>query len=416
MNNIHFKVSFLVLMLTLMGCDGASEVHNEQMHDGHGEAVESEPAKGPHGGRLLVEDDFALELAIFETGVPPEFRVWVTQEAAPVSPKDVKVHATLTRLGNVKDEINFSQQDDFLRGDTVIYEPHSFVVAIEAQYRGVTHRWQYDNFEGRTQIGSDVAKAFGVETELAGPATIKETVAVYGRIVPITEQVRSVTARFDGVIKSMGVSVGDAVRLGETLATIESNESLKPYPITAPISGIVTERLTNPGEQTSGRRLFTIMDTTSVWAELAVFPKDRARILPGATVAVKASGADTTQHGIVSRLNTTAEPNQSVLARVVLDNTDGAFVPGSYVTGNIQVAEHTVPLAVRRKALQSFRDFTVVYAQIDEEYEVRMLELGRQGGEWIEVMGGLDPGTRYVTTNSYLIKADIEKSGASHDH
>jgi len=32
------------------------------------------------------------------------------------------------------------------------------------------------------------------------------------------------------------------------------------------------------------------------------------------------------------------------------------------------------------------------------------------------VLGGLEPGTTFVTENSYLIKADIEKSGASHDH
>jgi cobalt-zinc-cadmium efflux system membrane fusion protein len=45
-----------------------------------------------------------------------------------------------------------------------------------------------------------------------------------------------------------------------------------------------------------------------------------------------------------------------------------------------------------------------------------MLELGRRDGENVEVLGGLEPGTEYVTGNSYLIKADIEKSGASHDH
>jgi cobalt-zinc-cadmium efflux system membrane fusion protein len=120
--------------------------------------------------------------------------------------------------------------------------------------------------------------------------------------------------------------------------------------------------------------------------------------------------------GVISRLSTIAQPNQSVLARVVLDNADGALVPGTHVTGDIQIAEHNVPLAVKRTGLQSFRDFTVVYAQIGDEYEVRMLELGRQDAEWIEVLGGLDAGTRYVTTNSYLVKADIEKSGASHDH
>ena len=75
-----------------------------------------------------------------------------------------------------------------------------------------------------------------------------------------------------------------------------------------------------------------------------------------------------------------------------------------------------MPLAVKRVGLQGFRDFTVVYAKIGDEYEVRMLELGRQDADAVEVLGGLDPGTRYVTANSYLVKADIEKSGASHDH
>ena len=90
--------------------------------------------------------------------------------------------------------------------------------------------------------------------------------------------------------------------------------------------------------------------------------------------------------------------------------------PGMFVTGEIVVAEHSVPLAVKRSGLQAFRDFTVVYAKVGNDYEVRMLDLGSQDAQWVEVLGGLDPGTVYVTTNSYLIKADIEKSGASHDH
>jgi cobalt-zinc-cadmium efflux system membrane fusion protein len=45
-----------------------------------------------------------------------------------------------------------------------------------------------------------------------------------------------------------------------------------------------------------------------------------------------------------------------------------------------------------------------------------MLDLGRMDSEHAEVLSGLDAGATYVTGNSYLIKADIEKSGASHDH
>lgn len=416
MKRTHYMIWSALFVAGLSACDGTTSSIEMDSQSGHGEMAEAEPPKGPHGGRLLTDDDFALELSIFETGVPPEFRVWVTNAGATVAPDDVELHVTLTRLGNQKDEIDFAPQDEFLRGDTVIYEPHSFVVSIDARYQGKTHQWQYDNLEGRTRIGADVAAAFGLETELVGPATIKDTITVYGRIEANREQLRTVSARFDGVIQSVRVSLGETVKQGQTLATVESNESLKPYDLTAPISGVVTERVANAGEQTGGRPLFTIMDAASVWAELAVFPSDRDRVRAGAPVVVHTADGDTSREGVIDRLNAVAEPNQSVLARVVLDNSDGSLVPGTYITGDIQVAEYSVPLAVKRSGLQAFRDFTVVYTQIEDQYEVRMLELGRQDSEWIEVLGGIDPGARYVTTNSYLIKADIEKSGASHDH
>jgi membrane fusion protein, heavy metal efflux system len=111
------------------------------------------------------------------------------------------------------------------------------------------------------------------------------------------------------------------------------------------------------------------------------------------------------------RVDVQASSNQSVLARVLIEQHDGSFLPGSFVTGEVAVAQRRVPLAVKTAALQSFRDFTVVYAQVGETYEVRMLELGTSQGEWVEVLGGLEPGERYVTENSYLIKADTITKG-----
>ena len=390
--------------------------NSEQQSSLPGTMAEEAPQRGPHNGNLLVDGDFVLELAIFETGMPPEFRAWTTNAGRSLDPESVDLEVRLTRLGNRVDEIGFRPQDDHLRGDTVIYEPHSFVVSIDASYGGRTHRWEYESFEGRTRISAEMAASFGLETMLAGPAVIEETIAVYGRIVPNMERVREVSARFDGAIQSVDVSLGQTVRQGQTLATIESNESLNPYTIDAPIAGVITERVAHAGEQTGGRRLFTIVDTTSVWANLSVFPGDRARVRLGADLSIMPATGGAAVAGTISYINVMTDANQAVAARVVLDNRDGMWPPGTYVTADIQVGEYEVPLAVRRSALQSFRDFTVVYAQVGDEYEVRMLELGRQAGEWAEVLGGLDPGTRYVTENSYVLKADIEKSGASHDH
>jgi len=405
-----------LLSILLTACGGGSSETDAGAKVAHGMEAEPEPEKGPHRGRLLTDGDFTLELSIFETGVPPEFRVWVTEQDQPVKPDDVDLTVKLIRLGDRVDTIGFKPQDDFLRGDTVIYEPHSFVVSIEAVHNGKTHSWQYDNFEGRTKISAEVAEAFGLEPLVAGPAVLKETVTVYGRIMTNTERVREVSARFDGVIQSVTPSIGDSVSEGQPLATIESNESLKSYTIKAPIGGVITQRDANPGEQTGGRQLFTITDTSSVWVDLAVFPADRARVTAGAPVTITAATGGQPVESTIARVNVQAEANQSVKARVVLDNPDGRFLPGTYVTAEVTVGTHPVPLAVKRTGLQAFRDFTVVYAQIGDEYEVRMLELGRQDREWVEVLGGLDPGTRYVSENSYLVKADIEKSGASHDH
>lgn len=86
------------------------------------------------------------------------------------------------------------------------------------------------------------------------------------------------------------------------------------------------------------------------------------------------------------------------------------------VSAEVTVAARQVPLAVKETGLQRFRDFTVVFTQVGETYEVRMLELGARDGRYAEVLKGLKPGSPYVSEQSFLIKADIEKSGASHDH
>jgi cobalt-zinc-cadmium efflux system membrane fusion protein len=402
----------LVIIFTAVGCgpaDGPDAIKDD-MHDS------AEPEKGTHGGRLLTDGDLALELAIFEAGVPPEFRVWTTDGEEAVKPDLVDLDVTLTRLGDARDEIGFIPEGDYLRGDTVIYEPHSFVVAVNASYRGNTYQWRYDNFEGRTQIRDEIADTAGIKTAIAGPAVIRDYVTVYGRVVSDPENVSHVNARFDGVIRSVSASIGSTVKQGQVLARIEANDSLNSYVINAPIGGTVIERHANPGETTDGRTLFTIVDTSSVWAELAIFPSDRTKVRVGLPVSMQTAIGDIRIGGEIALLSPVAGANQSVTARIRLDNQQGLLAAGMYLTGEIEVEQFDVPLAVRRTALQSFRDFTVVFAKVDDQYEVRMLELGRQDDEWVEVLGGLNVSTEYVTTNSYVLKADIEKSGASHDH
>lgn len=410
---VGIPVLAAAVLVALAGLAGCRDGQPGDLQNGSGSGGGYE--LGPNGGRMLRDGEFAIELALVEI-VAPEFRAWATARGAAIDPREVDLFVDLARLGGRVDEHAFEPAGPALRGTPTVAEPHSFRVMVIASRNGREHRWEYDSFEGRTRIGAAMAAELGLGTEVVGPGVIEETATLYGRIVPEPGRVRAVAARFDGPITDVHAMPGDTVEQGQLLATVESNESLQAYAVRAPIAGVVAERLANAGEQTGGRNLFTIVDTSAVWAELAVFPGDRDRIVVGTSAKVTPAAGGVGVDGTISYIAPFAAPDQSVAARVALDNSTGALMPGMVVGAEAKVASHEVPLAVRRAALQSFGDFTVVYAQFGDQYEVRMLELGRAAGDWAEVLGGIEAGTVYVTENSYVVKADIEKDGAAHHH
>ena len=378
--------------------------------------VAAEPEKGPNRGRLLKKDNFAIELSIFETGVPPEFRVWATADGKTINPSMVDINVKLNRLGDVIDDINFFQEGQYLRGDMVIYEPHSFIVSLTAKYQGKTYSWQYDNFEGRTRIDEKIAEAMEIATNVVGPSTFHETIEVFGHLTLPSDATNNVYARFDGLVKKVHVKLGDAIKQGQLLLTVESNESLQSYQVLSPKKGIVSAVNVTSGEQSRGRILLTVTNDETLVAELAVFPLDLAKVNIGAKVALSINGIEEKRTGKIDSRVLKVRDDQAKIFRVLVNNSDSLLSEGSFTTAQIEIDSYDVAMAVKRNALQSFRDFTVVYAKVGNEYEVRMLDLGRIVGDEIEVLGGISVGTEYVTENSYILKADVEKSGASHDH
>ena len=385
--------------------------------DEHGE-TEADFERGPHNGRLLRDGDFSLEVTIFETGVEPEFRLYAYRKDKPLDPRQVNVEVALTRLGGKVDRFSFNPQEDYLRGAGLVREPHSFDVAVTAREGGKAHAWRYASYEGRTTLSKVAAEAGGVKVEVAGPATMGEAVTLSGRIEVTPEGKGEVRAWYPGRIMSLRGELGQMVRKGQILARVESSESLQTYSIPAPISGQIIEKNSNVGDVAYDRPIFVIADPTKLHAELFVYPRDSERVRVGQKVEVRSlSGADRILATVESILPSVDVTSQTQLAHVHLpDGAGPAWRPGLGVEGGVTVASRPVALAVRTRAIQRFRDFDVVFARIGDTYEVRMLELGVRTPEWTEVLGGLEPGTTYVTDGAFLIRADIEKSGASHDH
>ncbi|MBK8284396.1 MAG: efflux RND transporter periplasmic adaptor subunit [Ahniella sp.] len=417
MNTSRLQFLGLILILSgLMACSTPESGHHEDAH-GHGhEEAETEFERGPNRGRMLRQDDFAIEVTIFETGVPPQFRLYAYVKDRPVPATEVKATIALGRLGGITDTFQFKPEGLYLVGNATVVEPHSFDVEVTASHGGRNFAWRYESYEGRTSIPSAIAKEAGVTVERAGPVMLREPLALMGQVALNGDRYAEVRARFAGPVQNVHVNIGDSVRRGQTLATIENSDTLVSYALTSPIEGVVLARHTNAGDVAGTNPLFEIADLSVLWLELHAFGEDAGRLRAGQSVRLASGqgGATTTELQRVLPLASSA--SQSVVARALLPNPEGQWRPGMAVKAEVILGEREVPLAVRLPALQRFRDFTVVFARFGDTYEVRMLELGQRDGEFVEVLDGLTAGSEYVVEQSFLIKADIEKSGASHDH
>lgn len=271
--------------------------------------------------------------------------------------------------------------------------------------------------EGGLALTPEQIKAAGIELAQAGPATIRETLPLYGVVAPNAERVREVTARYPGVIRSVSTAIGSNVRQGQSLASVESNESLETYAVTAPLSGVVTARNANPGEQTGEKALFTVADLSTVWVELSLFPRDVAKVRVGQDVRVKNADANRSVTGkLVYVAPFGSSSNQTLTARVLLDNADGRWSPGLYVTADVILAESPANLAIRNEAVQNLEGRNVVFVAEGKGFEPRPVKLGRSDGETSEVLEGIRAGETYATHNSFILKAELGKGEAEHGH
>jgi membrane fusion protein, heavy metal efflux system len=288
----------------------------------------------------------------------------------------------------------------------------------ELEHAGADDREQGHDAEGtRVELTEQQIKNAGIVLAEAGPASIRETLPLYGVIVPNAERVRDVGARFPGLIRAVSAAIGDAVTQGQTLATVESNESLQTYAVTAPLAGIVTARNANSGEQTGDKVLFTVADLSTVWVEVALFPRDVGKVHVGQSVHVKSAGSDVRAEGkVVYVAPFGSSANQTVTARVRLDNRERRWAPGLYVIAEADLAHRDVPLAVESSGLQTLDEQTVVFVRTAEGFEARRVRTGHADSERSEIVRGLDAGDVYAAANSFILKAELGKGTAEHEH
>lgn len=269
-----------------------------------------------------------------------------------------------------------------------------------------------------SKISDNAVKNLNIEILEAGSAMVQETVSVSGRVTLNQNTTAQVKARFPGVIRSVVKEPGEIVKVGDTLATVESNDSLQVYAVKSPVAGTVINRNANVGELAADTPLFVVADLGKLWAELFIFSKDGEKLKAGQKVRIQCLDDPVNTESTIALVLPTAEASsQTVVARAVIENADNHWRSGMNIRADVVLSEKEAPLAVRTEAIQRMEGNTVVFVQEEGgTYKAHPVETGMSDSQWTEIKSGLSAGQRYVAKNSFVVKADIGKAGAEHEH
>jgi cobalt-zinc-cadmium efflux system membrane fusion protein len=193
------------------------------------------------------------------------------------------------------------------------------------------------------------------------------------------------------------------------------------YMLRAPISGTVIEKHITMGEKLDDdSKIFTIADLTELWVDLKIPSRDMSQVKQGTTVVIQSSDSEKATGTIFLIGPVVDKATRTGLARLLIDNMDGQWKPGTFVTGFVRLVADNLPVVVSAEAVQNIEGKNVIFVPEDHGFRPVSVIAGRRDRTRVEIVSGLKAGTSYVTQGAFELKAMMITSSlgshAGHGH
>lgn len=372
--------------------DGHGHEAGEGKGDAHGEGHE-----GEEGGIHLTQEQIARSGIEVVEAKPGEVSKEVTVMGTVVADADRMAHIT-TRIPGIVAEVTKKLGDPVAPGDILAVLQSRELAEAKADYLAALRR------EG---LASTTLRR---ERDLWRKKVSAEQDYLDARTAAETAQITLDAARQR--LATLGLSDAEIKALPKQEAHAMSRLEVR-----SPIAGRVTNREVTRGELVEAdKEIFSVAELSTVWVELPVYAADLPLVRDGQTITIKGPNEQTAQGRIIFT-GPTIDP-QTGAARTVasIDNTDGAWRPGDFVSGTISTGGEPADVVVPTSAIQTIEGDTVVFARTEEGFEKRTVEIGRRNGRVAEIVFGLFPGDRIASGNTFLLKAEASRGAAEHSH
>ncbi|SDE14700.1 membrane fusion protein, Cu(I)/Ag(I) efflux system [Pricia antarctica] len=207
---------------------------------------------------------------------------------------------------------------------------------------------------------------------------------------------------------------------GEVLDNIErTGKVLEQFPIYSHVSGVVTDITVSEGAHImDGAPIFKVSNLNSVWAEFDAYENQIAELKKGQRIKIVSNAYpnaafDATVSFIDPVLNT---QTRTVTIRALLNNKEGIFKPGMFVTGKIESKseDSSKQLNIPASAVLWTGERSLVYLKTNPNepiFEMREVTLGARNGDTFVVASGLQDGDEIVTNGTFTVDAAAQLQG-----
>ena len=204
---------------------------------------------------------------------------------------------------------------------------------------------------------------------------------------------------------NMGLSLSELTELEQG-----GHEESHRYTLTAPIAGtVVTQNAVRGQGVAPGQELFEVVDTSRVWV-FANLPIEQARkFKEGETGTITPQGGEAVTAPLTYIAPIAEETTRTIRVRFEVANQRGQLKPREYVDVTLTLPGSPT-VAVQVSAVTTVDKVRGVFIERESAYVFVPIDVGREGGGWVEVRKGVNAGDLVVTEGVFDLKNVLLKA------
>lgn len=262
-------------------------------------------------------------------------------------------------------------------------------------------------------ITEDARKNLDLQTAEAEVRTINNVLSVIGQVEPIPSRSAAITSRVSGRVYSLKVQEGELVKKGQALVEVESRQLGDPPPrveYKSPIDGVIIDRHAVLGDTVEpDKHLLEVVDLGDVYVEGRIYEGQISLIKNGqkVRVIVESYPAESFEGTVEVISGALDAESRTLKVWVRVPNGSLKLRPNMRATLHILVGQSESVIGIPNQSILGEAGEYFTFIQSDSnplEYKRQSVVLGAKDDQFSEVVEGILPGDRVVTSGNYQLQ------------